>query len=660
MHGRHGLTVPTPAVGGRGLMNTPAARLGSDPPHPALAPSGERVLLSGNDAVARGAWEAGVKLATAYPGTPSTEMLETLGLYAEIYSQWSVNEKVALEVAFGASLSGARAFCAMKHVGMNVASDALMTIAVTGVAGGLVIAVADDVGVSSSQNEQDSRYWGRFAHIPILEPADSQEAYEMTKYAYELSEAHATPVLLRCTTRVCHVKARVTLGTRLERETVGFRRDPGRWIMTPANARQRLPIQAQRDERLAAVAEECALNFATQGADRRIGIVTSGPAYMHVREAYPDVPVLKLGLSYPVAVGLVRAFAAGVDQIIVAEETEPLLEEALRAAGVAARGKDLLPRLGELTPDVLRRGLGPLLGESAALAPPYPAVTPFPRPPTLCAACPHSGLYYVLARLRKKVLISGDIGCYTLGAGAPWNALDTTISMGASMGIALGLDKARSAADSSKAIVAVIGDSTFMHMGMQGLLDIAYHQGNVTVVILDNRTTAMTGAQDNPGSGRGLHGEDAPRVDFPRIVAALGVAPERIRVVDPYQLPVLSKAVREETEHQGTSVVIAQRPCVLSDFYEPSLPFRVADADCTGCANCLNVGCPAIHVTRTEIKTLKTKGTAELKFVAIDRIACTGCGLCVASCGPKAIVPAAVASAGAPCGQRIGVSPCQA
>ena len=606
--------------------------------HSALAPAGDRVLLSGNDAIARGVWEAGARLAAAYPGTPSTEILETLSLYPELYTEWSVNEKVAMEVAFGASLTGARAFCAMKHVGMNVASDAFMTITVAGVAGGLVVAIADDVGLSSSQNEQDSRYWGRFAHVPVLEPADSQEALEMARYAFELSEAESTPVILRCTTRVCHVKARVTLGVRREHAAAGFKRDPERWVVNPASAARHLPRQAERDRRLEALVESSPLNYLTDGPDRRLGIVTSGPVYLHVRESFPDVPVLKLGLSHPVPLGLVARFASTVGELVVAEETEPLLEQAIRAAGVAARGKALLPRLGELTPDVLTRALGPLLGEPPRPALPFPTVTPFPRPPTLCAACPHSGIYYVLSRLRKRIFISGDIGCYTLGAGPPWNALDTTISMGASMGVALGLDKARAEIDRARAIVAVIGDSTFLHMGMQGLLDIVYHRGNITVIILDNRATAMTGGQDNPGSGRGLHHEDAPRVDFPRLVAALGVKPERIRVVDPYQLPLLARTVREETEVAEPSVVIAQRPCVLSEYYRPAPALRVVDEDCNGCGNCFNVGCPAIHVGRTQTRTLKNGATTESRYAVIDHGGCTGCGLCAAACGRKAIV----------------------
>jgi indolepyruvate ferredoxin oxidoreductase alpha subunit len=615
--------------------------------HPALAGVGARVLLSGNEAIARGAWEAGVRLAAAYPGTPSTEILETIGLFPGVYAEWSVNEKVAMEVAIGASLSGAHALCAMKHVGMNVASDAFMTITVAGVSGGLVIAIADDVGVSSSQNEQDSRFWGRFGHVPVLEPADPQEALEMTKFAFELSQAHATPVILRVTTRVCHVKAPVTVGARIERETAGFQRDPARWVLSPINARRQLPLQAERERALAAVSEATPLNFITPGSDRRLGIVTSGAAYLHVRECFPDLPVLKLGLSYPVPFGLVGRFAAGVDELLVVEETEPFVEQAIRADGIAARGKDLLPRTGELTPEVLRLAVAPLLGEPAPAPPPYPAGNTFPRPPTLCAACPHSGIYYVLARLRKKVLISGDIGCYALGAGAPWHALDTVVAMGSSMGIALGLDKARGDADRSKAVIAVIGDSTFLHMGMQGLLNIVYQRGNITVIILDNRTTAMTGGQDHAGSGRGLHGEEAPRVDFSRLVAALGVRPERIRVVDPYQLPVLARTIREETEFAEPSVVIAQRPCVLTDFYEATPPLRVVDEDCTGCSNCFNVGCPAIHLSRTEQKVLASGAVTELQFAVIDPSACTGCGLCAKACGPKAIVATAPADGSA-------------
>ncbi len=607
------------------------------------APCNSRLLLSGNDAVARGVWEAGARVCAAYPGTPSTEILETLALYPQLYAEWSVNEKVALEVAIGASMSGARAFCAMKHVGMNVASDAFMTIAVTGIKGGLVMAVADDVGLSSSQNEQDSRFWGRFAHVPVLEPADSQDAYDMAKAAFDLSELYATPVILRLTTRVCHVKALVTVGDRVERPVAGFTADPGRWVMVPANARRQLPRQIERETALRAAAEASPLNRLDPGPDRRVGFVTSGPAFLHLRDSFPDAPILKLGFSYPLPVERVRQLAATVDTVVVVEETEPLVEQELKAAGLAVRGKDLLPRLGELTPDVLIPAMAGLLGERPPSAALYPHIEPFSRPPTLCPACPHLGVYFALHRLRSQVQISGDIGCYTLGAGHPWNALDTTIAMGASMGIALGMDKARPAGAHDKAVVAVIGDSTFLHAGLQGLLDIVYNRGNVTVLILDNRTTGMTGGQHHPGTGKDVHGGTAPRVDFATLVAALGVRPERIRTLDPYRLPVLFKAIREEIAVPEPSVIITDRPCVLSEFYQRQPPYRVEEAACTGCGNCVAVGCPAIAVWRTGRRQRKGAAEVALKFVRIDTAMCTGCAMCVDSCGPKAIVTAAAA-----------------
>jgi len=596
-----------------------------------------RLFLSGNDAVAHAVRDAGVRVAAAYPGTPSTEILEVVARFPGLYAEWSPNEKVALEVALGASMMGARAFSAMKHVGLNVASDALMTLTVTGVEGGLVIAVADDVGMSSSQNEQDSRFWGRFAHIPVFEPADSQEAYDMTRAAYGLSEAFKVPVLLRLTTRICHVKGRVELSAPETHEPGGFTKDPRRWVMVPGNAKPRLPLMFEREAALAAEAEASPLNRLEPGADRRIGFVTSGPAYMHVREAFPDAPVLKLGLSYPPPMAKVRELAAQVETLVVVEETEPLLENELRAAGIRCEGKNLLPRLGELAPEVLRRGIARLRGDVVADAPALPAQQVFPRPPTMCVACPHLGIYYTLSQLRN-IIISGDIGCYTLGAGHPWNALDTCISMGASMGMALGMDKGRGEADKNKKIVAVIGDSTFMHMGMQGLLDITYNQGNVTILLLDNRAVGMTGGQDNPATGRDIHGIEAPRVDFPRICEALGVKKERIRVVDPYQLPVLFKALREETKIEEPSVIITDRPCVLIDDYKKTPPYAVTEDKCTGCGNCLDVGCPAIHVTRRG-KEVKASGKeVDLAFVRIETSVCTGCGLCVQPCAPEAIV----------------------
>ncbi len=603
------------------------------------APAQSRLLMSGNDAVSRAVWEAGVKVAAAYPGTPSTEMLEVISTYPDIYSEWSVNEKVSLEVAFGAAMAGSRAFCAMKHVGLNVASDALMTLTLTGVVGGLVIAVADDVGLSSSQNEQDSRFWGRFAHVPVLEPADSQEAYDYTLAAFELSEKFETPVILRMTTRICHVKGLVTVGERRTHRGAGFKKDVGRWVMVPGAAARRLPKMFERERLLRAEAEVSPLNVVEPGSDRRVGFVVSGPAYMHVRESFPDAPVLKLGFSCPVPFEKVRAFAAQCERLVVVEEVEPLVETELKAQGIAVTGKDILPLSGELAPHVLRPAIAGLLGEPAPvekIAAPLPV---FPRPPTMCVACPHLGVYYTLAQLRN-VTISGDIGCYTLGFGHPWNALDACISMGASMGMALGLDKGRGESDEDKKIVAVIGDSTFLHMGMQGLLDIVYNRGNVTVLLLDNRAVGMTGGQDNPGNGRDIHGDPAPRVDFAQLVKALGVREERVHVVDPYELPTLFKRLREETRIPEPSVIITNQPCVLIKDYHKLKPYTVIDDKCTGCGNCVDIGCPAIHVTRRDRVTKASGREVDLAFVRIETAACTGCGLCVQPCAPDAIVHA--------------------
>ncbi len=606
-------------------------------PNPAIPPAAQRLLLSGNEAVARGVWEAGTRVAAAYPGTPATEILESLSRYPDLHAEWSVNEKVSMEVALGASMTGARAFCAMKHVGLNVASDCLMTMTITGAYGGLVIAVADDVGMSSSQNEQDSRFWGRFAHIPVLEPADSQEAYEMTKHAFVLSETYETPVLLRLTTRICHVKGLVTVGERDAHEPAGFVKNPQRWVMVPAHAKVRIPSLFKRDETLREVSESTPLNILEAGSDRSVGFVTSGPAYMHIKEAFPEAPVLKLGLSYPWPPNKLRELAAMCDKLVVVEETEKILETELKAAGIACHGKDILPSVGELSPQVLHPAIDRLLGKP--VPPPVPAAQPpklFPRPPTLCASCPHMGMYYTLSQI-KNLIVAGDIGCYTLGAGHPWNALDTTICMGATMGVALGIDKGRGAVDKNKRILAVIGDSTFMHMGMQGLLDITYNRGNVTVLLLDNHTTGMTGGQDTPASGKDIRGKDAPRVDLFKIVEALGVPNERIKVVDPYELPTLFKAVREEIKIEGPSVIIARRPCVLIDEFKPMRPYLVDEDKCTGCGNCVEVGCPAIHVTKRD-RVVKPSGKeVDLAFVEIDSQACTGCGLCVQPCAPDAI-----------------------
>jgi indolepyruvate ferredoxin oxidoreductase, alpha subunit len=593
-------------------------------------------LMSGNDAVARGVWEAGVRVAAAYPGTPSTEILESLSRYPDIHANWAVNEKVSLEIAIGAAVSGSRAFAAMKHVGVNVASDALMSQTLAGTSGGLVIAIADDVGLSSSQNEQDSRYWGRFGHLPILEPCDSQEALEMTRFAFELSEKFETPVILRITTRVSHVKSVVTVGEREVHAATGFEKNPARWVLVPAIAKRRLGDQFARDKVLAEYAEGCDLNRIDEGSDKRVGFVTSGPAYSHLKEAFPDAPVFKLGLSYPLPFARIAEFAKTVDAVIVAEETEPLIEKELKAAGIAVHGKDILPATDELTPNVVGPAVKGFLGEAVEekdlLKPEV-----FPRPPTMCVGCPHLSVYYCLSRLKKKVNIAGDIGCYTLGAGHPWNALDTCTCMGGSMGMALGMDLGRADADKDKGIVAVIGDSTFLHMGMQGLLNIVYEQGNVTVLLMDNGATGMTGGQDHPGTGADIRGDTAPRVDFAKLVAALGVKDERIRVVDPGNMPDLFKTLKAEIATPEPSVIITNRPCTLIDCFCKDKPFAVDEDACTGCTNCLNVGCPAILVTRTGIEKSPKGKDIERKWVRIDTAACTGCGLCPDTCGPGAI-----------------------
>ncbi len=611
-----------------------------------------RVFMSGNEALARGAYEAGCRVAAAYPGTPATEILEYASQYKEMYTEWSVNEKVSLEVAIGASLAGSRALCAMKHVGLNVASDALMTDTLVGVQGGLVIAVADDVGLSSSQNEQDSRFWGRFAHVPILEPADSQEAYEMVQFGFELSEKFDTPVILRLTTRVCHVKSVVSTGERTEYEVGGFVKDPSRLVMTPTNARPRIPMMYEREERMREYGNsECPLNVILEGSDKRVGFVTSGPAALHCRESFADAPILKLGMSYPVPFEKIKAFAETVDQLVVVEETEPLVETELKAEGIALLGKEILPRQGELAPNVLRPIIAKLLGEPEP-APLVEKTQPisvkvnlpslkdglFPRPPTMCVACPHLGIYYTLSKVRNTI-ISGDIGCYTLGAGHPWNAMDTCVCMGASMGVALGLDKGRAESDENKSIIAVIGDSTFMHMGMQGLLDITYNKGNVTILLLDNRAVGMTGGQENPGSGRDLHGEDSQRIDFRKLCEALGVKPERISEVNPYEIPTLFKALRTEVKINEPSVIITDQPCVLVDYYKHLPAYTVDDEKCTGCTNCFDVGCPAILVTKRETVTKPNGSVKELVFARIESAVCTGCDLCLKTCGPDAIVP---------------------
>ena len=601
-------------------------------------------FLSGNQAAARGAWEAGVEVAAAYPGTPSTEILETLAGLPGVYSEWSTNEKVALEVVLGASITGRRAITAMKHVGLNVAADSLMTMGLVGVKAGLVIAVSDDIGFSSSQNEQDSRFWGRFVHLPVLEPADAAEAYAMTRDAFALSERHQVPVLLRLTTRVSHVKRTLRTGRREAPDPArhGYQRDVERWIITPNHVGKRLELRAQRDAALAVESAASAWNRLEPGEDRSVGFVVSGACYHVVREACPRAPVLKLGFSHPLPLALARELAASVERVVVVEESEPMVEMELKAAGIPVHGKDLLPSQGEMTSAMVERAVDRLLRRSPAddAGAPRPQRV-FPRPPTLCAGCPYMGVYFWLGQL-KDTIICGDIGCYTLGCGSPWNAMDTIISMGASLGVAHGMAKAfegdKAGDKSAKPVLAVIGDSTFLHTGMPALANIAYQGGNVTVLLLDNRSTAMTGGQNNPGNGRKLDGSPALRLDFAKLVEALGVRPERIRVVDPYELPTFFKVLREEMKAPEPSVLITTRPCVLTEDFERRAPLRVIEDKCNGCARCLDVGCPAITVTRRERQERATGNVVELAWVRIERAACTGCDLCAKACARGAIV----------------------
>lgn len=598
-------------------------------------------FLSGNEAVARGAWEAGVELAAAYPGTPSTEIIETLAALPGVYAEWSSNEKVALEVALGASMTGRRALAAMKHVGLNVAADSLMTTGLVGVKAGLVIAVSDDVGYASSQNEQDTRFWGRFVHLPILEPADAAEAHAMTREAFDLSERFEVPVLLRLTTRVSHVKRAVTTGPREapDPRRHGYQKDAARWVTTPNHVGRRLRLRAERNVALAREAADSRWNRFEAGADRGIGFVVSGPTYHVVREAFPRAPLVKLGFSHPLPVALVAKLADRVERILVAEEVEPIVETELKAAGITVHGKDVLPLHGEITAPVLERAVKRLLGDEAADAGAPRRTEVFPRPPTLCTGCPYLGVYFWLGQL-KDAIICGDIGCYTLGWGSPWNAMDSVISMGASLGVAHGMAKAFAGDPAARPVLAVIGDSTFLHGGMPALANLTYHGGNVTLLLLDNRSTAMTGGQNNPGNGRKLDGSPAPRLDFAKLVEALGVRPERVRVVDPYQLPTFFKVLREEMKVPEPSVIIADRPCVLSEDFERRRPLKVVDAQCNGCARCLDLGCPAITVKRRERQARKSGKVVDLAWVRVERAMCTGCDLCAKACARGAIVPA--------------------
>jgi indolepyruvate ferredoxin oxidoreductase alpha subunit len=587
-------------------------------------PVAERALLTGNEAVARGALEAGVRVAAGYPGTPSTEILETLGRCAGIDVGWSPNEKVALDVGLGASFGGARALVAMKHVGLNVASDTFMTAAYTGVGAGLVLVSADDPGMHSSQNEQDNRLYARFAGVPMLEPSDSEEAKRFTELGFDISEAFDTPVLLRYTTRVAHSRSLVQLGTIRDRAPAAFRRDPRKYVMLPGHAQARRPIALERLDRLVAYAEESSVTREETG-DPAVGVVTSGIAYQYVREVLPDASVLKLGMSFPLPIGRIRAFAERVGRLFVVEELEPFLEDALRAAGLEVEGKAHFPRSGEFSPDVVRRGFV----HAQVLAAPHeeeegsaPVTTA--RPPVLCPGCPHVTPFLALRQL--GAVVAGDIGCYTLAALSPLSAMDTCVAMGSSIGMATGLVRSGGA---SGPVVATIGDSTFLHAGIPALIDAVHGRVDLTVVILDNGTTAMTGGQPHPGTGKTLTGATTAAVDLAELCRAIGI--EHVRVVDPYELGEVYVALESAIAHAGPAVVITNRPCVEAPTKVRDRPFEVVASACIACQLCMNLACPSITWTEEWFDGRRK--------VDIDAGTCTGCTVCAQMCPAGAIVP---------------------
>ena len=568
-------------------------------------------LMLGNAAVARGLYEAGCSVASSYPGTPSTEITEEAVKFPEIYCEWAPNEKVAMETAFGACLAGKRAFCGMKHVGLNVAADPLYTMSYTGVNAGLVVGVADDAGMHSSQNEQDSRHHAIAAKVPMLEPADSAEALAFTKLAYELSEQFDTPVLLKMCTRVSHSQSLVETGERVEKQ-LPYEKNIAKYVMMPGMAKRRHPIVEERTKQLTAWAETAPVNRVEMGGTA-LGIITASTSYQYVKEVFGDsVSVLKLGMTNPLPVQLIRDFAAKVDKLAVVEELDPIIEDHCRALGLEVVGKDVLPMIDEFSQNLIAEKLGGQVHAGRTLDTEIPN-----RPPVMCAGCPHRGMFYTLSK--NKCTVLGDIGCYTLGAVAPLAAMEMTLCMGASVSAIHGFNKALGA-DSAHRTVAVIGDSTFMHSGMTGLANIAYNQSNSTVIILDNSITGMTGHQQNPTTGYNIKGDPAGKIDLEKLCHAMGF--NRVRVVDPYDLKACDQAVKEELAADEPSVIISRRPCALLKQVKHKPPLAVDPAKCVGCKNCMKIGCPAISMR---------DGKARVDFTQ-----CVGCGVCEQLCGAKA------------------------
>lgn len=567
-----------------------------------------RQLMLGNQAFARGLYEAGCCVASSYPGTPSTEVTEEAAKYDEIYCEWAPNEKVAMEVAFGASLAGKRSFCGMKHVGLNVAADPLYTCSYTGVNAGMVICVADDAGMHSSQNEQDSRHHAIAAKVPMLEPSDSAEAYHFVKRAFELSEEFDTPFIVKMCTRVSHSQSIVEIGERVVPEPKKYEKNIAKYVMMPGNAIRRHPIVEERTRKLIEFAENCEFNRVEMG-DTSVGIITSSTCYQYVKEVFGDkASVLKLGMINPLPEKLILDFAAKVDKLVIVEELDPIIENHCRQLGLEVSGKDLFPLEGEISQNMVAQKLGVPLNETKKLDEALPA-----RPPVMCAGCPHRGLFYTLSK--NKCTVLGDIGCYTLGAVAPLSAMEMTLCMGASVSSIHGFNKALGEESEGKT-VAVIGDSTFMHSGMTGLANIAYNQSNSTVIILDNSITGMTGHQQNPTTGYNIKGDPAGKIDLEALCRSMGF--ERVVVVDPYDLEECDRVLKEELAAKEPSVIISRRPCALLKYVKHKKPLLVDKDKCVGCKSCMRLGCPAISI----------KGGK----AAIDVTLCVGCGVCQQLC----------------------------
>lgn len=565
-------------------------------------------LMLGNEAVARGLYEAGCSFVSSYPGTPSTEITEFAAKYKEIYAEWAPNEKVAVEAAFGACLAGKRSFCSMKHVGLNVAADPVFTIAYTGVNAGMIIGVADDAGMHSSQNEQDSRHYAIAAKLPMLEPADAEESLEFTKLAYEISEKYDTPVFIKMCTRIAHSQSVIETSER-EEFSKTYEKNGAKYIMMPGNAKRRHPIVEERTAALTEYAETSPINRLEEGNDRSIGIITSSTSYQYAKEVCGDkYPVLKLGMINPLPIRKILDFANSVSKVIVIEELDGIIEAHCRNIGVKVTGKKLFSCIDELSQNIVADKLGftPDIGKK--LEENIPA-----RPPVMCAGCPHRGLFYTLKK--NKLTVMGDIGCYTLGAVAPLAAIDTTICMGASVSGIHGFNKANGGASDGKT-VAVIGDSTFMHSGVTGLINIAYNESNSTVIILDNSITGMTGHQQNPTTGYNLKGDPCTKIDLEALCRSVGI--KRVRVVDPYNLKECDDAVKEELAADEPSVIISRRPCALLKYVKHNGPIAADPEKCIGCKSCMKIGCPAISIVDGKAK--------------IDSTLCTGCGVCSQLC----------------------------